>query len=245
MRCTDSERSGFASGIFTAWPPDGRHPCKPATRHNYSLSLYGAQPDSPTSTHHGVRRLISTELPRFPNRGDRVYSMAPARPPRPFWSSLRQPRVQLSSRFYSAPANASIPTAKKKYVPTSGTYPKGFRASGIVVGVKPGNTTKPDLAFLASDTPCAAAAVFTKNKFQAGPVTVSRELLQKKNNRGIQSVIVNSGCANAVTGKGGMEDAAKMAHAADDCVGKHGGTIVMSTGVIGQRLVVKKWRCHW
>lgn len=142
-------------------------------------------------------------------------------------------------RFYSAaPLERSIPAAKKKYVPTTGTYPQGFRASGTVVGVKPGNTTKPDLALISSDRPCAAAAVFTKNKFQAAPVTFSRELLKRKKNRGIQGVIINSGCANAVTGKGGLEDAAKMAAEADKCLGAHEATIVMSTGVIGQRHVV-------
>lgn len=136
--------------------------------------------------------------------------------------------------------NGSIPAAKKKYVPTSGTYPQGFRASGTIVGVKPGNSTKPDLAFVASDRPCAAAAVFTKNKFQAAPVTFSRDLLKAKKNYGIQSVLVNSGCANAVTGKGGLEDASKMAREADKCAGNEGATIVMSTGVIGQRLPIDK-----
>ncbi|KAL2136803.1 hypothetical protein VTI74DRAFT_1455 [Chaetomium olivicolor] len=144
------------------------------------------------------------------------------------------------SRAYSAPPNGSIPAAKKKYVPTQGTYPLGFKASGTIVGVKPSNKTKPDLALLTSDAPCAAAAVFTKNKFQAAPVTFSRNLLQKRCNQGIQGVIINSGCANAVTGKGGLEDAAKMAQEADKCIGQTDSTIVMSTGVIGQRLPIDK-----
>jgi len=146
---------------------------------------------------------------------------------------------QIPCRFYSAPVG-SIPASKKKYVPTKGTYPVGFQATGVVVGVKPGNTAKPDLAFVASDRPCTAAAVFTKNKFQAAPVTFSRSLLQNKGNQSIWGVLVNSGCANAVTGKGGLEDAAKMAQAADECLGQNNGTIVMSTGVIGQRLPINK-----
>ncbi len=69
---------------------------------------------------------------------------------------------------------------------------------------------------------------------------VSREMLKRRNNTGIRSVIVNSGCANAVTGKGGKEDAEKMGEQADKCFhspedGKGSSTIVMSTGVIGQR----------
>lgn len=162
-------------------------------------------------------------------------------------SQLRQSRAQLArhidgtpSRAYSGPANGSIPVAKKKYVPTQGTYPLGFKTSGTIVGVKPSNKTKPDLALLMSDAPCAAAAVFTKNKFQAAPVTFSRSLLQKTGNKGIQGVIINSGCANAVTGKGGLEDAAKMAQEADKCIGQSDSTIVMSTGVIGQRLPIDK-----
>lgn len=132
--------------------------------------------------------------------------------------------------------------AKKKYVPTSGTYPKGFLVSGTHVGVKPTNKGTPDLAFLASEIPCAAAAVFTKNKFQAAPVTISREMLKRRSNRGVRAVIINSGCANAVTGKVGMEDAEKMVAEADNCFdgpndGNGSSTIVMSTGVIGQRYI--------
>lgn len=143
-------------------------------------------------------------------------------------------------RFYSAPAEGGIPVSKRKYIPTSGTYPKGFLVSGTHVGVKASNKSSPDLAFLASETPCAAAGVFTKNKFQAAPVTVSRNMLKRRSNTGIRGIIVNSGCANAVTGKGGLEDAEKMGAEADRCFnlpddGKGGSSIVMSTGVIGQR----------
>ncbi|KAH7033495.1 DNA replication factor C-like protein [Microdochium trichocladiopsis] len=143
-------------------------------------------------------------------------------------------------RCYSAPVSGTIPAAKKKYVPTDGKYPKGFKVSGTIVGVKPNNTTKPDLAFITSDTPCAAAAVFTKNKFQAAPVTFSRALLQKSKNAGLRGVLINSGCANAVTGKGGLEDAEAMAKEADKSLGASDATIVMSTGVIGQRLPIQK-----
>lgn len=114
------------------------------------------------------------------------------------------------------------------------------------MGVKPSNKSNPDLAFIASETPCAAAAVFTKNKFQAAPVTVSRDMLKRRSNSGVRGVIINSGCANAVTGKGGMEDAEKMGAEADRCFGetsdgKGGSSIVMSTGVIGQRYFLQVW----
>ncbi|KAL2355747.1 arginine biosynthesis protein ArgJ [Cryomyces antarcticus] len=151
-------------------------------------------------------------------------------------------------RRYSAPGEGSIPPAKQKYVPTSGTYPKGFLAASAHAGVKPSNTKFDDLALIASETPCSGAAVFTKNKFQAAPVTVTRDMLKRRGGSGIRAVVVNSGCANAVTGKGGIEDAVRMGEETDKCFedessqpdGNGSRTVVMSTGVIGQRLPLKR-----
>ncbi|KAL8927947.1 MAG: hypothetical protein Q9208_002022 [Pyrenodesmia sp. 3 TL-2023] len=150
-------------------------------------------------------------------------------------------------RNYSAPVTGAIPVAKQKYVPSSGTYPRGFLATGIHVGVKPTNTQFPDLALLASEIPCSGAAVFTKNKFQAAPVTVSRQVLDHRFGEGIRAIVINSGCANAVTGKGGLNDASAMGHTVDACFDSSqrsasgsSSTLVMSTGVIGQRLPISK-----
>ncbi|KAL4734695.1 Arginine biosynthesis bifunctional protein ArgJ beta chain [Aspergillus similis] len=144
-------------------------------------------------------------------------------------------------RYYSAPVDTAIPASKRKYIPTSGTYPKGFSVSGTHVGVKASNTKFPDLALISSETPCSAAAVFTTNKFQAAPVQVSKKILNVTQGQGIRSVIINSGCANAVTGKGGLEDATSMATKVDEYTGvAENGTLVMSTGVIGQRLPISK-----
>ena len=152
------------------------------------------------------------------------------------------PVYQRQIRLYSAPSERSIPQAKRKYVPDDGYYPKGFYAGSTHVGVKPGNTKFDDLMILGSDRPCSAAAVFTQNKFQAAPVTVSRDILDKNQGQGFRSIVVNSGCANAVTGKGGVEDAKRMVHEADRCFAggeegakKNSSSLVMSTGVIGQR----------
>ncbi|KOS19652.1 Arginine biosynthesis bifunctional protein ArgJ [Escovopsis weberi] len=144
-------------------------------------------------------------------------------------------------RAYSAAAGlgSKIPPAKLRYVPRSGTYPLGFKASSVFVGVKPGNTDKRDLALVTSDRACSGAAVFTKNKFQAAPVTFSRKRLQESND-GLRSVIVNSGNANAVTGWQGLKDATDMALSTDSNAGELHSTIVMSTGVIGQRLPISK-----
>ena len=144
---------------------------------------------------------------------------------------------------YSAPVEGLIPAAKQKYVPTSGIYPQGFLVSGAHVGIKASNTHFPDLALLTSEKPCAAAAVFTKNLCQAAPVVISRETLQNRSGKGIRAIIVNSGCANAVTGKGGLEDALRMASTVDSNLTpkpQQSSTLVMSTGVIGQRLPIQK-----
>ncbi len=180
--------------------------------------------------------------------------MAAQKPSLSAFHRLLRPKMQHNAvrerRYYSAPLDSAVPAAKQQYIPTSGTYPKGFMVSGTYVGVKTTNKGIPDLAFLASESPCAAAAVFTKNKFQAAPVTVSRNTLRRRGNSGIRSIIVNSGCANAVTGSGGLEDAEKMAAEADRCFdppmdGKGGSSLVMSTGVIGQRLVAPRTRDHY
>jgi len=150
------------------------------------------------------------------------------------------------TRLYSAPTSTTIPASKQKYIPTSGNYPLGFLASSTHVGVKKSNTSTNDVALLVSETPCAAAAVFTTNKFQAAPVTVTREMLRARKGEGVRAVVVNSGCANAVTGKGGLEDARRMGKETDRALGEGDGkgmaSVVMSTGVIGQRYV---WWCGW
>ena len=168
--------------------------------------------------------------------------------------SFKQIASQSQTRWYSGPIDGSVPSSKQKYVPTSGSYPEGFRVSGTHVGIKPSNTCFPDLALITSDRSCASAAVFTKNKFQAAPVITSRETLAKCKGDGIRAIVINSGCANAVTGRGGLEDAQAMASTVDRClvssvltsrptltsIRDASSTLVMSTGVIGQRLPIKK-----
>ncbi|WPH00917.1 Hypothetical protein R9X50_00375100 [Acrodontium crateriforme] len=149
-------------------------------------------------------------------------------------------------RCYSAPADRAIPAAKQKYVPTSGTYPKGFVVGTSHAGVKASNTKYNDITLIASENLCPGAAVFTRNIFKAAPVTFSTELLNDR--KRIRGVIINSGCANAVTGKLGRDHARQMAIKTDACF-EHDGepdnkhmpkTMVMSTGVIGQHLPIDR-----
>jgi glutamate N-acetyltransferase/amino-acid N-acetyltransferase len=142
--------------------------------------------------------------------------------------------------YYSTSAKyANLSARKQSFIPTSGTYPAGFNATGIHCGVKKKAEVK-DLALVLSDRPCSAAAVFTTNAFQAAPVLVSREILQKKNGENVFGVVTNSGCANAVTGTSGLENAKRMHKAVDALTGVEQSALVMSTGVIGQQLPIEK-----
>jgi glutamate N-acetyltransferase/amino-acid N-acetyltransferase len=155
-----------------------------------------------------------------------------------------KPRLTLSiCRRYSTspstptsgyPPSSGPAPSKVRFIPTSGTYPKGFLVSGIHAGVKK-NPRLLDLAVITSRSPINAAAVFTTNIFQAAPVLVSKRILEKTGGSGVGGLVVNSGCANAVTGEGGMKDAESMAGSVDG-----GDALVMSTGVIGQRLPIEK-----
>ena len=133
-----------------------------------------------------------------------------------------------------------LSTKAARFVPSGGVYPKGFVVGGIHCGVKKDGKS-PDLAVLHNTfgQDANAAAVFTKNKFKAAPVQVLAATIKQKNGVGINSIIVNSGNANAVTGQKGMEDARAMAMVTDSVFGDHkDSTLVMSTGVIGNKLPI-------
>src|SRR5271156_5769201 len=85
------------------------------------------------------------------------------------------------------------------------TSAEGFRAAGVACGVKPRG--EKDMALIVSDVPAEAAAAFTANLVKAAPVKVSMRHLRKGKMRG---VVINSGCANACTGVGGIADAKEM-----------------------------------
>ena len=118
------------------------------------------------------------------------------------------------------------------------TAPAGYRASGVACGIKANG--KPDLALLVSDTPAAAAAVFTTNVAQAAPILVSRENLRSSGGQAV-AVVVNSGCANACTGPDGYAHAVEMSNRTAAAVGcAPDAVLVASTGVIGVKLVMPK-----
>lgn len=120
------------------------------------------------------------------------------------------------------------------------TFPKHFSATGVHCGIK--KNAALDLALIVSTSshPTTAAASFTKNAFQAAPVTVSKQVLANTAHD-VRALVVNSGCANAVTGRKGLENAWAMSKAVQEQLPKYKDkdtppVLVMSTGVIGQQL---------
>ncbi len=112
------------------------------------------------------------------------------------------------------------------------TAAEGFVASGVTAGLRPSGL--PDLAVVRSLPRCTGAALWTTNRVEAAPVTVSKRHLEAAQP---QAVLINAGCANAATGARGEADAVASA----ECLARELGlereeVIVLSTGVIGAPL---------
>jgi len=113
----------------------------------------------------------------------------------------------------------------------------GFFAGSTSCGLK--NSGKRDICIIYTPETSVCSGVFTTNKFQAAPVVLDVQKIQE--NCGIRAIVVNSGIANACTGKTGMENAIKTARIASDIMGiKENEVLVSSTGVIGKQLPMEK-----
>jgi len=118
--------------------------------------------------------------------------------------------------------------------------PIGFSSAGISADIKGKNSTKKDLGLLISESPCVVAATFTENKVKAAPVIVCKDLLSRNNE--FKGIIVNSGNANACTGKQGIENTLNIIKHYENKLKLSSGSLLMaSTGVIGNQLPVNKF----
>lgn len=116
------------------------------------------------------------------------------------------------------------------------TAPRGFLAAGLASGVKVSG--KRDLGLLVCPTGAVAAAMFTTNRIASAAVQVSREHIET---RKTYAVVVNSGNANACTGKKGMANARAMcARTAGHLGVEPQEVLVASTGIIGHQLPMDK-----
>ncbi|HET9443628.1 MAG TPA: bifunctional glutamate N-acetyltransferase/amino-acid acetyltransferase ArgJ [Acidimicrobiales bacterium] len=120
------------------------------------------------------------------------------------------------------------------------TAPEGIVAAGLACGIKVSGA--PDLALVATDDHAAvpAAAVFTANRSTAAPVVVSRSHLAATGGRAA-AVVLNSGNANAATGRPGREAAERTCAAVAAALGcRTEEVLVCSTGLIGIPLPVER-----
>jgi glutamate N-acetyltransferase/amino-acid N-acetyltransferase len=117
------------------------------------------------------------------------------------------------------------------------TAPLGFRAAGVVAGLKASGDR--DVAVVINDGPSrAAAAVFTSNRVQAAPVKWTRQVVSGGR---VKAVVLNSGGANACTGPLGFQDTHATAERLAAALGDSASEIaVCSTGLIGERLPMDK-----
>jgi glutamate N-acetyltransferase/amino-acid N-acetyltransferase len=135
------------------------------------------------------------------------------------------------------PVPAAAGRNTRSAVGLSSVGPKGFQAAGIACGIKAAAGAK-DLALIYSAVPAQVAGLFTTNRVKAAPVLATRKRVRK----GLcQALIVNSGNANACTGRQGLQDAEAMARLTARALHlPHQHVLVSSTGVIGHPLPMER-----
>jgi glutamate N-acetyltransferase / amino-acid N-acetyltransferase len=135
------------------------------------------------------------------------------------------------SKFFSS--RWIEPPAQLSELDGEAGLPAGFRAAGVAAGIKASGA--PDVGLLVCDAPePTSAARFTRSGAQAAPVLLCNERCDLEMTR---AVVVNSGNANAATGRSGFENAIKMQGAGAIAAGVPEQSVaVASTGVIGVQL---------
>ena len=119
------------------------------------------------------------------------------------------------------------------------TAAQGFEAASAAAHIKYEGRT--DMALVYSKAPCVSAGTFTTNIVKAAPVVWDRELVYS--GAPAHAVIVNSGIANACTGKEGMDYCRQTAEEAAACLGIDADSVLVgSTGVIGFQLPIDRIR---
>ena len=116
--------------------------------------------------------------------------------------------------------------------------PRGFRWMGIHAGL--GDTTTLDFGVCASECPCKAAALFTRNRFAGAPVVVGKEHVRDGL---LQVIAVNSKTANVGTGMQGIADSKQICRWVGKALGIAPELVLpSSTGMIGTPLPMEKFR---
>lgn len=107
--------------------------------------------------------------------------------------------------------------------------PAGFSLAGLACGIK--KNGRPDVGLIVADRDCPVAAVFTRNRVRAAPVTIAGARVRRGTAR---AVLANSGNANACTGPAGERAALEATAAIARALGIDEASVLpASTGVIG------------
>lgn len=131
---------------------------------------------------------------------------------------------------------------KEADAPLEIDVPLGFSFSSASAGIKVSG--RPDLALIECPAGTSAAAVFTKNRVAAAPVTIGREALKTSRGR-IRAVVVNSGNANCATGAHGLHACRMVCAEAARILGSTSEQVFpSSTGIIGVPLPAEKIFVH-
>ncbi|MGW8195122.1 MAG: bifunctional glutamate N-acetyltransferase/amino-acid acetyltransferase ArgJ, partial [Desulforhopalus sp.] len=109
---------------------------------------------------------------------------------------------------------------------------KGFSFAAVDAGIR--YVDRLDLGLVFSEVPCITAGVFTRNQVKAAPLLIDQERLQAGY---AQAILVNSGCANACTGREGMTAARETSRLVSELLDIPDEMVQLSsTGVIGEQL---------
>ncbi|MFP4155855.1 MAG: bifunctional glutamate N-acetyltransferase/amino-acid acetyltransferase ArgJ [Halothiobacillaceae bacterium] len=113
---------------------------------------------------------------------------------------------------------------------------------GIRLGIARAGVRKPgrkDLVVMTLPETATVAGVFTRNRYCAAPVTICRKVLAS--GQPVRALVINTGCANAGTGRQGHDDALVVCSAVAEAVGCNTDQVLpFSTGVILERLPVDR-----
>jgi len=115
------------------------------------------------------------------------------------------------------------------------TNPKGYKGAGCHIGIKKKNK---DFALIVSDVEAKAVGTFTTNVVKAAPVIWDKYIVENFNS--VKAIAINSGIANACTGKLGEKANQEFAGIVGKAlnVDEHK-VLICSTGVIGKQLPTK------
>ena len=139
------------------------------------------------------------------------------------------------ARRRALPGAPAEMTARPQTATGAVTAARGFAAGAVHAGIR---KSRLDLAVVRSLVPAVGAGMFTANRVQAAPVTVSKAHLAQAEP---QAVVINSGIANAATGRQGELDALATAAETASLLGiDPEQVLVLSTGVIGAKLPMPK-----